>query len=101
MGLRVEEHLGVDHALGGRPLEIGQGELVEVLLGDEHGAAGVVEVEEGLEVGEDVGLPHGFDVGVGQVDAVAVGQGEHHLRLERAFDVEVELGLGQLEHEAP
>src|SRR5262249_21336181 len=58
-------------------------------------APGVVEVEERLEVRE---LVSGADIGhraVGQGDAVFCRETEHHLGLEGALDVEVELDLGE------
>ena len=36
VGLRVEEDLGVRHAVGRRALEVGQRQVVEVLLGPQH-----------------------------------------------------------------
>ena len=58
--------------------------------------ARVVDVEERLQVGEHVGARcTASDVGVRQRDAVAPGELEHQLGLERALDVEVQLGLGQ------
>ena len=64
--LRIKEDFGVGDALGGGPPEIGGCQLVEVPLGDEHRASGVVDVEERLKVVEDVSAPDGFDVCVGQ-----------------------------------
>ena len=94
--LRVEEDLGMADALGGGLGQVGHGEVVEVLLGAEHGAVGVVDVQERLEVVEDVGATERGHVGVGQVHLVARRQLERQLRLERPFDVHVQLGLGQL-----
>ena len=74
VGLRVEEDLGVSHALGGRLLQVGQGQLVEILLLQEHAHAFVVEVEKGLEVGEVVGPARLLDGGVGEGEAVAPGE---------------------------
>ncbi len=99
MGLRVEEDLGVAHALAGRLRQIGQREVVEVPLGEEHGAVGVVDVEERLQVFEDIGPTEGVHVGVGQRHAVAAGQLEGELRLERALNVHVQLRLGKAPYE--
>ena len=74
-------------------------EVVEVLLGPEHRAVGVVDVEERLQVLEDVGAAEGVHVGVRQLDPVARRQLEHQFGLERPLDVHVQLGLGQLPHE--
>ena len=50
--LGIEEELHVADRLGRDARQVRPGEVVEVLLGDEHAGPGVVEVEEGLEVGE-------------------------------------------------
>ncbi len=93
--LGVEEDLGVEDVVLSRLLQVGPGEVVEVLLADQHVHALIVEVEEALEVVEPVGRPHLLDRGVGEGDAVPFGQREHQLRLQRALDVEMQLGLGQ------
>jgi hypothetical protein len=55
VGLRVEEDLGVHHVVGRGALEVGPGHVVEVLLGQQHAGAGVVDVQKALQVGEGVG----------------------------------------------
>ena len=55
----------------GRLGQIGQREVVEVLLGAQHRAVGVVDVEERLQVLEDIGAAEGVHVGVGQRHPVA------------------------------
>ena len=96
--LRVEEDLRVPDAVGRRPPQVGLGQVGEVLLGAEHARAGVVEVEERLEVGEVMGPSEGRHIRVRQPDPVALGQGEDQLRLQGALDVQVQLGLGQCRH---
>ncbi len=91
MRLRVEEDLGVHDALLARATEIHVGQLGEIVFGAEHVHPGVVEVEERLQVGELVGAPQRLDRRVGQRHAVALGEREDQLRLERALDVQVEL----------
>lgn len=56
----------------------------------------VVQVEEVLQARERLarGLSGG-NVGIWQGDAVALGQREHELRLQRALYVKVQLRLGQ------
>ncbi|MCY1442898.1 hypothetical protein D9M71_592870 [compost metagenome] len=95
VGLRVEERLDVDYALRLALLQVGPGQVVEVLLAAQHVRAGIVEIEEFLQVVEGVGLAQGLDVGPGQHDAVAFGEGEQQLRLQRAFEVQVQFRLGQ------
>ena len=95
VGLRVEERLDVDDVLRLALLQVGPGQVVEVLLGAQHVGAGVVKVEEFLQVVEGVGLAQGLDVVPGQGDAVALGEGEQQLRLQGTFQVQVQFGLGQ------
>ncbi len=93
--MRVEEQLGVHHAVGGGALEVGHRQVEEVLLAQQRGGTGVVQVEEALQVAEGVGGAGFLDAGPGQGDAVARGQGEHQLRFQGALDVQVQFGLGQ------
>jgi hypothetical protein len=60
VGLGIEEDLGVQHAVGGRPLEIGRHQVGEVVTGLEYLRSLVVDVEERLQVGEPVGRLHRF-----------------------------------------
>src|ERR1700682_2414951 len=55
VGLRVEEDRGVAHPLLGCPRQVRPGEVVEILLHQEHAAARVIDVEKRLQVAEDVG----------------------------------------------
>ncbi len=96
VGLRVEEGLGVHHVLLFALLQVGPGQVIEVLLGTQHVGASVVEIEELLQVAEVVGAAQCFDVIPGQGDLVALGQTEHQFRLQRALQVQVEFGLGQV-----
>lgn len=95
VGLRVEERLDVDHVLRLALLQVGPGQVVEVLLAAQHVGASVVEVEEFLQVVEGVGLTQGLDVVPGQGDVVALGEGEQQFRLQGTFQVQVQFGLGQ------
>jgi hypothetical protein len=95
VGLGVEEDLGMGPAVGLQPAEIGQGQVLEVGLGEQDARALVIDVQEVLQVGERVGgadLVHRLER---QDHPVALGQLEHQLGLEAALDVHVQLGLGQ------
>jgi len=94
MSLRIEEDLGPPDVLGRRPLQVGPGQVVEVLLLAQHGTGGVIDVEERLQVGEHIRAPEGLDRVIWQGDAVAPGQLEHERRLQGALDVQVQFGLG-------
>lgn len=93
--LRVEEDLRVPHPLRGGPGEIGVRQVLEVPLGAQDGHELVVQVQKGLEVLEPVRLAERVRVGVRQRDAVARGQLESQLRLQSAFDVQVQFSFGE------
>ena len=95
MSLRVEEHLDMPDIIGAGALKIGEGEIIEILLGDQNRHAAIIEIEKILQVAEPVGLPQRLDRGIRQLDAVAARQREHQLRLEAALDVNVQLAFGQ------
>ncbi len=94
MGLRVEEQLGVDDAVRARAGEVGHCQRCKIAAVAEHRAAGVVEVEERLQVGKLVRGADFVDRGIGQGDRVLLREREHQLGLERALDVQVQLDLG-------
>jgi hypothetical protein len=94
VGLGVEEELGAHHVVGGRLLKVGPGHVVEILLLQQHAGAGVVDVEKALQVGEGIGATQRFHTRVRQRHPVALRQREDHLRLQRALDVNMQLGLG-------
>jgi hypothetical protein len=99
VGLGVEEDLRVHDALTRSSLEVRRGEVEEVELGDQDGAALVVDVEERLEIVEDISASDALNVRVRQGDPIANGELEHQLGFQRAFDVDMELGLGQAKYE--
>ena len=95
VALRIEENLDVADIVGVGALEVGPGQVIKVLLGLEDAHPLVIDVEEILEVGEGVGRAHLLRRLERNRHPVALGEREQHLGLERALDVEVELGLGQ------
>ena len=99
VGLRVEEAFGAHDTIRAGALEVGSGQVVEVVLvlEDIHGR--VVDSQEGREVVELVRRLDLFDRGLADIDAVLAGQGQLQVRLEGAFQVQVQLGFGQSEGE--
>ena len=61
--LRVEEQLGADDVVGGGAAEVRHRHRLEVALVQQDAGAGVVDVEEALQVGERVGRAQRLDVG--------------------------------------
>ena len=95
VGLWVEEDFGAHHTVGRRPLQIGPSQVVEIGFGAQHRSARVIDVQKTLQIAEGVSGAHRVHVGIWQAHAIALGQGEHQLRLQRAFDVQVQLRFGQ------
>ena len=92
MGLRVEEDLGAPHVALIGPAEVGNRQLVEVLLAAQHLQVGVMQVEERLQVGERIPCPELVEIGGRKPGTVAGGQRQDHLWLQRPLDVHVQLG---------
>ena len=95
MRLRIEEDLHMANILRDGAFQVGPGQLVEVTLFEKHSGAEVVDVQKGAGIREIIGAPrllHGVER---ECDLVSRGHREHQLRLERAFDVKVELRLWQ------
>ena len=95
VALRIEEELDIAHVLAGGLAEIGHRQVVEIDLAQQHRHALVIEVEEILQVGEGIGAPQRLDAVIGQPHIVAPGEREHQLRLQAAFDMNMQLRLRQ------
>ena len=95
VALRIEEHFDMHEIVGARPLQIGPGQIVEILLRDQHRHALIIDVEEILQVRELIGPAQRLDRRIGQRNAVAARQREHQFRLEAALDVNVQFAFGQ------
>ncbi len=95
VSLRVEEYLRVSKPLGPDLSQIGSRQIMEIglVLQDRH--ALVVKVEKILKPGETIGLAQRLDRIIRQSHPVAGGEGEHELRLEGSFDVEMQLRFRQ------
>ena len=95
VGLRVEEDLGPADADRDGAGQVGLGQVVEVLLVPQDLEIRVVQVQEALQVAEAAPGPQFGHVRGRQGDAVACRQADQELGLQRAFDVQVQLGNGQ------
>src|SRR5690606_1877429 len=94
VGLGIEEGLGMHDVLLFALLQVGPGQVVEILLGTQYIGTAVVQIEKFLEIAEGIGATQGIDIAPGQRDLVALGQAEQQFGLQRAFEVQVQLGLG-------
>jgi len=94
MRLRVEEYLGVMDVVGKRARHISGRHVVEILLGEQHAGARVIQVEKRLQIVEGVGGTYFFHRRIRQLHAVALSQCKHQFGFERAFDVDVQFSFG-------
>jgi len=83
------------HIVGMDAFEIRKGEIEEILLGDQHGHALIVNVEKVLQLPELIGAAQCLNRPEWQGDAVAPREREHQLGLEAALDVDVQLAFRQ------
>ena len=88
------------HCVGLGPLQVGHGQLVEVLFGLQRAKPCVIDIEKRLEILEVASRAERLNRRVGQFHAVAGRQAEHELRLKSAFQVNVQLRLGQTGNES-
>src|SRR3546814_4565973 len=82
MGLWVEHDFGMSHAVAVGALQIGHGHVVEVVFGDQHAGARIVQIKERLQIFELIGRAQGLDRGKGQRNAIALRSEEHTSELQ-------------------
>ena len=90
----------MNHAIRRRAIEIGSGEIVEIPLCPQHVCPGIIDVEKILQIAKGIGRTDILHAGIGNGDAVALGQREHEFRLQTAFDMQMKFSLGQGADEA-
>ena len=95
MPLRIEKYFGMNDTIGDGAFHIGRGEIVKILLVEQHAHSGVVQIEKRLQVGKVIRGLQVIDGGIRQIDPVAPGDFEHQLGLETAFDMQVQFSLRQ------
>ena len=91
--LGVEKNLGVHHVVGLAFFEVGEGQVLKIQLGLQHAHPLIINIEEILQVAEIICLPHLGGAGKRQSNGVAFPQIEQHLRLEAAFNMEMQFNL--------
>jgi hypothetical protein len=91
--LGTHEQLGPDDPVLMGPSQIGCGHVVEVRFMQEHAATLEIEIEERLQVREMVSGSERFRRFPTKLDTVPFSQCEHHLGLQAAFDVHVQVGF--------
>ncbi|CAB5370593.1 unnamed protein product [Rhizophagus irregularis] len=97
--LRIEHDFGVDDAIGGGAIEIGGGEIMEILRRPQHVRPGIINVEKVLQPREVIRRADILDARERDRDLVALGQREHQFGLKTALDMQMEFGLGQARDE--
>jgi hypothetical protein len=84
------------NAIGLGAQKVGPGHVKEILLGNQDSGSGVIQVQKGLQVGELIGGVQAGLIGIGQRNVIALGQLEDQVRFQRAFNMKMQFGLGQL-----
>ncbi len=83
------------HIVGVSALQIGHRQVKKILLVQQHRHALIIDIEKILQVRKFIGLPYLFNTGKGDRHAISLGEREHQFGLQRSFDVQVQLRLGQ------
>src|SRR5690606_30039415 len=95
MGLGIKEDLYVTNIVFAAPIQIGGGQIIKIPFGAQNLGTSVINIKERLEISKFICLAHFIDAAVGQFNVVAQSQGEHKLRLQGSFNVQMQLSLGQ------
>ena len=95
VGLRVAEDLRVHDPVGMGAFQVRKGKGLEIVRISQDRGAFVIDVEKGLQIAEVVRLAQRLHRGELEPHAMLFRQGEQHLRLEAALDVQMQLGLRQ------
>src|ERR1700730_201540 len=96
MCLRADKHLRMTHVISGCPREIGSGHFIEIDTLLKNREAEIEEIEERLQTVEPVGAPKCLGVAVRQTDAIARRQLDEQLGFQRALEMHMQFGLGQI-----
>ena len=99
VSLRVEEDFDVHDVIHLHALQIRPGQIVKIVLITQHVGTGIVEIEKRLQVREIVRGAQFDHTRMGERDAVLFRFRKHHLRLKRAFDVQMQFGFGETRDE--
>ena len=95
VGLRVEEDLSAPHVAPAGLVEIAGREVEEVLTGPQHRQVGVVQVEEGLQIGEGVPGEQLHRIGHRDRHPVACRHGDDGGWFQRSFHVNMQFRSGR------
>ncbi|CDI67906.1 Putative uncharacterized protein [Bifidobacterium animalis subsp. animalis IM386] len=93
MHLRIEENLGVLDPIRVRPCEIGEHEILEVVLRLQRLHQRIVEIEERLQILEFILRPQVIDAPPRQCHPIAVRQRQRKLRFERSLDMQMQFAF--------
>src|SRR5881392_3678159 len=100
MRLWIEKDFGMPDVLFFGLSEISPRDVEEITIMTKHAAPLVINVEEGLQIGKCIGFPDFVRRIKREMDPVPQRQLKHQLRLERALNMQVQLGLGHAFDEA-
>ncbi len=89
--LRIEENLYMYDSLFVGFAQVRPGERVKIFFVAQHCRARVIHIEKGLQIGKLIGVLQRLHRGIPQFYCMLLGEVEHHLRFERALDVQMQL----------
>ncbi len=90
-----KENFYVSDVLGMTLPQISACKLLEIIAVSQHRQTGIINVQKVLKTAETVCCPHLFDATVFEGNVVSPAEHHHHLRLQCAFNVHMQLSLWQ------
>ena len=76
-------------------LKIRAGQIVKIRLVQQYAGTGIINIQKRLQIVKIISLPYRIDIFIRNRYVVALGDFKHQFRLERPFDVDVQLCFGQ------
>ena len=95
MGLRIEKYFRMHDIVFTATLKIRTGQIVKIRLVQQYAGTGIINIQKRLQIVKIISLPYRIDIFIRNRYVVALGDFKHQLRLERPFDMDVQLGFGQ------
>ena len=93
MHLRIEEDLRMPYPVRIRPCEIGEHEILKIVLGLQRLHQRIVELEERLQILEFILRSQAVDIRPRQCHSIAVRQRQCKLRFERSLDMQMQFAF--------
>ena len=95
MGLRIEKYFRMHDIVFAATLKIRAGQIVKIRFMQQYAGTGIINIQKRLQIVKIISLPYRIDIFIRNRYVVALGDFKHQLRLERPFNMDVQLGFGQ------